>query len=189
MAEKKSKAKSPEQSGPERTGAPLLVALRAQNTAGEWLDRVQRAAELYPSFERIDPEAAMVAKVASQRARLAKAAIERGDAEGAAWAAMGAMDAAWLVDAIQGAMPKVKAGIKVAKQRSNAGFSSGQERAAERKPEWDEWQAAADLVRSENPHLSASRVCEIVAANFGRTRQAVARRVVIVATERPRFKK
>jgi hypothetical protein len=87
------------------------------------------------------------------------------------------------------AAPGVIANRKTGRQRKDAGFSSGQERAAERKPSWDQWQAEADRQRAENPHLSKSRVAEIVATKFGVTRQAVVKRITIVATDRPRCKK
>lgn len=86
------------------------------------------------------------------------------------------------------ATPKAIIAEVVTEQRRKAGFSSGAERAAERKPEWDLWQAEVDRVRAANPSLSKSRILEVVAATFGKSRQGIAKRVT-VATERPRCKK
>lgn len=75
-----------------------------------------------------------------------------------------------------------------AAQRTAAGFSSGAERAAERRPEWDKWQAEYDRLRSLNPQQSNSQICAKVADRFGVSRRAVSSRVKVVGRERPRSK-
>jgi hypothetical protein len=76
-----------------------------------------------------------------------------------------------------GIRPDVLAGRQAQKQRSDAGFSSGEQRRADREPKWNEWQAAVDKVRAEQPKLKKSRVFEIVGATFGVTRPAIAKHV------------
>lgn len=73
---------------------------------------------------------------------------------------------------------RVRMATAVLTQRQRAGFSSGNERRAERQAEWNSWQAEVDKVRQELPGLAKSRVFEIVATHFGRTRPAIAKRVL-----------
>lgn len=113
--------------------------------------------------------------------------LQKGDAPSAVQHSLWMMQCLWRMDFKQ-VEPEVFTGVRAQRQRINAGIGSGQERTAERKAEWDKWQLEADRVRAENPALTKSRVCEIVGATFKVTRQAVAKRVTIVATERRRFK-
>lgn len=48
-------------------------------------------------------------------------------------------------------------------QRSKAGFSSGEQRTAERQKVWDEWQRFADQVWAINPRLSQYEVARRIA--------------------------
>lgn len=86
------------------------------------------------------------------------------------------------------AAPAATVGNRATQQRKRAGFSSGQERAAERKPTWDAWQHRASALHAENPRRSKSDICAQVGREFGVTGRAVAKRVQIVGTERPRSK-
>lgn len=52
-------------------------------------------------------------------------------------------------------------------QRSKAGFSSGEQRTAEHQKVWGEWQAAADVLWSTNPKLSAAEVGRRIAKRRG----------------------
>lgn len=52
-------------------------------------------------------------------------------------------------------------------QRSKAGFSSGEQRTAERQKVWDEWQAEADKLWSANSRLAATEVGERIACRRG----------------------
>lgn len=88
-----------------------------------------------------------------------------------------AFNAARLVSAaLKGRTPFVEANA-TRKQREDAGFSSGEQRLEMRRPAWDMWQRAVDRIRVESPALKKSRVCEIVALEYGVTRQAVGKRV------------
>lgn len=64
----------------------------------------------------------------------------------------------------------VQTGRRARKQRSDAGFSSGTERAAARKPEWDRWQAEADKQWSKNHRLSVIQVARRIAPKFHPTK-------------------
>ena len=57
----------------------------------------------------------------------------------------------------------VERGVKAQRQNSKAGFSSGEQRRAERRPVWDEWQRLADQVWAKNPRLSKSEVARRIA--------------------------
>lgn len=48
-------------------------------------------------------------------------------------------------------------------QRSKAGFSSGEQRTAERQKVWDEWQRLADQIWEKNPRLSIDAVARRMA--------------------------
>lgn len=83
-------------------------------------------------------------------------------------------------------LPLAQQGDRARQQRTAAGFSSGAERAAERRADWDRWQQMASALASANPHLSKTAICERVGRKFGVTGRAVAKRVHGVGTERPR---
>jgi hypothetical protein len=88
----------------------------------------------------------------------------------------------------------IEAGAKALRQRSSAGFSSGEERRAERTPEWESWQRRADELRAANPRRTKSDICRQIANEYGLTREGVAKRVTLptqkkAGTERPRSKK
>lgn len=70
----------------------------------------------------------------------------------------------------------VQTGRRARKQRSVAGFSSGKERAAVRKPEWDEWQAELDVVREAAPRLLKTTAQQCVAEKFGVSRTSIDKR-------------
>ncbi len=86
-------------------------------------------------------------------------------------------------------LPLARTGNNAKQQRSRAGFTSGEEREAERKQVWDQWQAMADDIYRKNPTQSKQGVCDKVAVEFGVTGRAVAKRVKIIGTERPRSRK
>lgn len=56
----------------------------------------------------------------------------------------------------------------IAAVNSKNGFSSGEQRAAERQPVWDEWQADADELWGANPRLSAAEVGRRIASRRGK---------------------
>lgn len=62
-------------------------------------------------------------------------------------------------------------------QRQKAGFSSASERSAERRPEWDKWQARADEIYAANPHQSLNQISIKVAAEFGVSSRIVSKRI------------
>lgn len=100
------------------------------------------------------------------------------------------MEGRWRMDVREQALlPAARTGDAAQVQRRDAGFSSGEERAAERQPVWDRWKARATELHSKNPARSHSDICAQVGREFGVTRRAVANRVKIVGTERPRSKK
>lgn len=74
-------------------------------------------------------------------------------------------------------------------QRKDAGFSSGEERRAERAPEWKKWQLEAERIFEKNKAQSKNQICTAVAEKFGVSTRAVSNRVKNVGKERPRSKK
>ncbi|CAN7325405.1 hypothetical protein LJR168_001778 [Pseudoxanthomonas sp. LjRoot168] len=102
--------------------------------------------------------------------------VRQGKAEAAVILAIAMMHSVFRVK-VKSIEPTVITGAKASQQRKSAGFSSAQEREQERRPEWEQWQNRFTQHRLENPHLSKSRIHEMVAAEFGVTRQAIAKRV------------
>jgi hypothetical protein len=87
----------------------------------------------------------------------------------------------------------IEVGAKAMRQRREAGFSSGAQRAAERQVDWNRQQARANELHAVNPRRTKSDICAQIAREFGLTREGVARRVSLptrkkVGTERPRSK-
>jgi len=74
-------------------------------------------------------------------------------------------------------------------QHTGAGISSGEQRAAERAPEWQKWQQEAERIFQKNKGQSKNQVCIAVAEKFGVTAKAVSNRVKNVGKERRRSKK
>jgi len=77
-------------------------------------------------------------------------------------------------------------GQRATEQRARAGFSSGEQRRAERSKEWKQWQAAAEAIYAANKNQSKSEVCNKVAVRFGVSSRAVANRVNGIGKERRR---
>ncbi len=67
-------------------------------------------------------------------------------------------------------------GRRAQRQRRNAGFSSGEERKAERQPEWDKWQHAINELHAVNPLLRKSPAQKRVAERFGVSRTSIDKR-------------
>lgn len=105
-------------------------------------------------------------------------------------ASMEAVQAAWnasaAVHAIDSLFALASHGFKSKKQRERAGFSSGEQRAAARQPEWDRWQRRAIELKTSNPRRSKTDICTQIAEEFGVTDRAVRARVQLPGTERPR---
>ena len=74
-------------------------------------------------------------------------------------------------------LPLVVMARDVQEQHRKAGFCSAEQRAAERKPAWDQWQAEANRIRAAHPGWYKTAVLNEVAQKFGVTRQAVAKHV------------
>lgn len=74
-------------------------------------------------------------------------------------------------------LPLARTGQRAAKQRAAAGFSSGEQRGAERKPEWDTWQKAAEDIFRANPTLTKTQICIKVGHRFGVHHRTVSNRI------------
>jgi hypothetical protein len=75
---------------------------------------------------------------------------------------LNACQSLWRTD-VKGVEPTIVTGIKVAKQRRDAGFSSGEQVREERKSVWDRWQRLANAKWAANPRLSARDVAKQIA--------------------------
>ena|SRR5690625_3831048 len=62
-------------------------------------------------------------------------------------------------------------------QRSDAGFSSGEQRQSVLRAEWGQWQAEYDRLRAKNKTLSHTDICNRVGKMFNRSGRAVRNRV------------
>lgn len=92
---------------------------------------------------------------------------------------------------IQSVRQPIESGARAIGQRREAGFSSGEQRAAERRPAWNRWQIRFDELRAANPRRSKSDICKAIAKEEGLdpSGRGVAKRVNESGTERPRSKK
>ncbi len=88
----------------------------------------------------------------------------------------------------QAALPIINRDLAAQEQRRKAGFSSKEERVAERKPEWDRWQKRVNQLKAANSKRSRTDICGQVGREFGVDGRTVRNRVKKFGKERPRSK-
>ncbi|TAN27282.1 MAG: hypothetical protein EPN31_12165 [Castellaniella sp.] len=101
--------------------------------------------------------------------------------DGELLAAMQAGKAAWntanIIHTMLDSKADVLEGRRSKRQQIINGLSSGKERQAERKPDWDKWQAEADRMGAVNPRLSRNAVAEKIAPVCGVSSETIRRRI------------
>lgn len=161
--------------------AERLFALRLRYVRGINIERIEAKAQ--------EARGIIVAEQANRPLSELKEALKLFRA-GERLAAMVAGQAAWnTANSLHIAIvtrADVVNGQRATEQRTKAGFSSGEQRKAERAEEWKRWQAAAEAIYAANNSQSKHEVCAKEAARFGVSTRAVANRVTGVGKERRR---
>lgn len=166
---------------PAREETERLFALRLRHVRGINIERIEAKAQ--------EARGIIVAEQANRPLSELKEALKLFRA-GERLAAMVAGQAAWnTANSLHFAIvtrADVVNGQRATEQRTKAGFSSGEQRKAERAEAWEHWQAAAEAIYAANSSQSKHEVCTKVAARFGVSTRAVANRVIGVGKERRR---
>ncbi|MGX5658172.1 hypothetical protein ACWKWV_00410 [Castellaniella ginsengisoli] len=102
---------------------------------------------------------------------------QKGELLAALQSGKAAWNAAHIIHTMLNSKDDVLSGRRATRQRSKAGFSSGKERQAERRPEWDRWQTEADRIGATNPRLSRNAVAEKIAHVCGVSSETIRRRI------------
>lgn len=146
------------------TGMPFTL-VRPHATALRWLTEIAERATALPTIrEDIPADVRADLSTAAKHADLALRAIVGGDAGGAAWAAMQALQAAWCAEVKLGARPAV-----IGHRKSQAGRSKGGQ--SKPKPLWHAQCVAhaRTLLRELEPH----QIVPACVKRFGKSDDAV----------------
>ena len=126
----------------------------------EWLERIRLSAR---GFLAANPKrrGAQHLQWAHLQVQLAQAAIAKGDAQGAALAAMGALQSAWQAELTEASV-MIGPGVKRYRKSEDTNLT----RATEAATEHEKWQKAANKAWRSNRGLSSVAVSKQIAPDF-----------------------
>lgn len=130
--------------------------LDALRPSVEWLETIILHVDVYLSSDATR-DGARYLKAARKNAHLAQKAIRQGDADGAAFFALGALQAAWQAEMTEGRV-MIDGGVKRYRQTERTNSESAE--VAERQRA--SWRAQADRLRTSHPGWNKSKIAKAI---------------------------
>lgn len=152
----KKRGSSPKKAKPteQRSVAEIMSKLRAGCASLDWLEHIQNHAKAYLEVDKQRPGAALL-RLALLNSTAARLAVTQNKAHAAAVLAMGALQAAWQAEIIEG-RPMIDAGVTAWRKGEDANLEKSRRASTQHKA----WCAEAEKIKAKNPHLSKTDIAK-----------------------------